>query len=111
MFSKEYSNKTLLTTSIAALIAFSGNQALADGHAGKKADGLVQQAEAITPEPIIYTDPDTGEVIEITKLPSDMTAEEMATYSVEDLDRLKSIEEMIKAQVEEKLKGQIPTIN
>ena len=117
MFTLKSINKTIIISGIATLLALTGSQAFADGHANKAtghlqdAQDAIEKAEGLALEPIVYTDPDTGEVIEITKLPSDMTDEEMAAYSVEDLDRLKSIEEMIKAQVEEKIKGQIPTIN
>lgn len=105
-------NKTLLTSSVAALLALSGGQVFAEdrGDHAEKAAEVVENAEAAVAEPIVYTDPDTGEVVEINKLPSDMSEEEMAAYSEEDLNRLKSIEEMIKKQLEEKLKGEIPTI-
>jgi len=78
-------SKTLFATSIAALLAVSSSQAFAE-------------KELQTPR--IYVDPETGATTEIVKLPSEMTIEEMSSYSVEDLERLKAIEAKLKEQAE-----------
>lgn len=80
LFNKSIS-KILLVTSVAALLAMSGGQAF---------------AQSDTETPRIYVDPDTGTTTEIVKLPSEMTSEEMASYSVDELKQLKAIEAKLK---------------
>jgi len=86
MLINQPANKTLLATSIALLLAIGSGQAF---------------AEADIKTPRVYVDPATGAVTEILKLPSEMTADEMASYSVEELENLKAIEKKLKEQAQE----------
>lgn len=79
-------NKTLLATSIAALLSLASGSALAEDAEGANK---------------IYVDPVTGEVKEAPKLLSEMTAEEKAKLSDEEYKSLKGIEAQLKEQMEE----------
>jgi len=75
-------NKTLLTTSLAAILSVGALNACAEQAA----------------EPKVYVDPVTGEVKEAPKMLSEMTDEEKALLSNEEYIALKELEDKVKVE-------------